>query len=79
MAGLTSRIDDFPEDLEEDDDFDPDTLACCAYWRCGELFETRNSNHRYCRKACRSRQKKWERAEARRVKRETARRRFRND
>ena len=54
--------DDFPED----DDLDPERLAVCGYWRCGELFERRTANHRYCRKACRSRQKKWERAQARR-------------
>ena len=51
----------------EDGDFDPERLASCAYWRCGELFETRSVNHRYCRKACRSRQKKWERSQQRKA------------
>ena len=59
-------IDDLDDDLLEDEDFDPERLASCAYWRCGELFEMRNAHHRYCRKACRSRQKKWQRAQARR-------------
>ncbi len=45
---------------------DPDRLAVCAYWRCGELFERRSANQRYCRKACRSRQNKWLRAVERR-------------
>ena len=54
-------------DGEADDlDFDPDRLAVCGYWRCGELFERRTSNQRYCRKACRSRQNKWLRAVERR-------------
>jgi hypothetical protein len=75
---LTGRIDDDPADeLDDDrfdDDVDPDRLAECAYWRCDVLFETRGANHRYCRKACRSRQKKWERAQARRAAREARRR-----
>ncbi|MDH3753167.1 MAG: hypothetical protein OEU32_04770 [Acidimicrobiia bacterium] len=62
------------EDPGPDDDFDPDRLAACSYWRCGELFEARGANHRYCRKACRSRQNKWERAERRRMEREVSRR-----
>ena len=60
-------------DDEDADDFDPDRLAECAYWRCGELFEMRTSNQIYCRKACRSRQNKWERAQERRRRREAAR------
>lgn len=61
-------VDDQTED-DVDDDFDPDRLSACAYWRCGELFERRTSNQRYCRKACRSRQNKWLRAvERRRVR-----------
>ncbi len=52
----------------EEQDFDPERLASCAYWRCGELFETRSVNHRYCRKACRSRQKKWERSQERKAR-----------
>ena len=50
----------------EDDWFDPDRLRGCAYWRCGDLFEPRTSNQIFCRKACRSRQRKWERAQERR-------------
>ncbi|MGI9603110.1 MAG: hypothetical protein ACR2QE_14585 [Acidimicrobiales bacterium] len=49
------------------DDFDPERLMGCAYWRCDELFEARHTNHRFCRKACRSRQRKWERAQQRRA------------
>jgi len=56
--------DDLPEDFF-DKDVNPDSLIGCAYWRCGELFERRSVNHQFCRKACRSRQKKWERAQAR--------------
>ncbi len=48
---------------------DPEHLRECAYWRCDELFEARSANHRFCRKACRSRQRKWERARARRLAR----------
>lgn len=63
-----------PEDLDDfdrgdgfdgPDDFDPERITECEYWRCGDLFEAKSSNHRYCRKACRSRQKKWERAQER--------------
>jgi hypothetical protein len=53
----------FPEDF--DNDVDPDRLQVCNYWRCGELFETKSANHQFCRKACRSRQRKWERSQAR--------------
>ena len=55
-----------------DEDFDPDRLAVCAYWRCGQMFERRSFNHRYCRKACRSRQNKWQRAQQRRAARRAA-------
>ena len=58
---------DLPEDF--DDDLDPERLEVCHYWRCGELFETRTSNHQFCRKACRSRQRKWERSQARKAAR----------
>ncbi|MGI9600448.1 MAG: hypothetical protein ACR2QE_01080 [Acidimicrobiales bacterium] len=64
---MTGSIDDWPDD-PADDDFDPERLAECRYWRCGELFERRSTNHRFCRKACRSRQKKWERAQERRAR-----------
>ena len=53
-----------PRPRRTDADFDPERLAVCAYWRCGELFERRTANQRFCRKACRSRQAKWERAQA---------------
>ena len=59
-------IDDAPEDF----DVDPERIIGCAYWRCDELFEARSAQHRFCRKACRSRQRKWERAEARRARRD---------
>ena len=54
-------------------DLDPDRLRGCAYWRCGELFEAKTANQVFCRKACRSRQRKWERAQARRARRDQAR------
>jgi len=60
---------DQSEDFDDDEDFDPDRLSVCAYWRCGELFEQRSTNHIYCRKACRSRQNKWQRAQDRRAAR----------
>ena len=53
-----------------DDVVDEDRLTVCAYFRCGEIFERRNEQHRFCRKACRSRQKKWQRAQARRAKKQ---------
>ena len=66
---MTATEGEYLDGEEEDDDFDPDRLRVCAYWRCGELFERRTGNQRYCRKACRSRQNKWLRAvERRRVK-----------
>ncbi len=58
---------------EDDPDFDPDQLAECRYWRCAELFEPRSANQIYCRKACRSRQNKWQRAQDRREARRLAR------
>lgn len=60
------------EDAEVPDDFDPERLVSCHYWRCGELFEARSANQRFCRKACRSRQRKWERAQNRRKTREAS-------
>lgn len=65
-------LDETPEDLP--DDFDPERLAECRYWRCGQLFEQRSANHIYCRKACRSRQNKWQRAQDRRAGRAAAKR-----
>ena len=53
-------------DEEPDDDFDIDRLSVCSYWRCEMLFERKTANQRYCRKACRSRQNKWQRAQERR-------------
>ncbi len=66
--------DDAPpgDDFESDDGYEPDPerLAECAYWRCGGLFEQRSANHRFCRKACRSRHNKWTRAQERRRRRQ---------
>ena len=67
--------DELPDDFATDDDLDPDRLTVCAYWRCGQLFEQRSVNHIYCRKACRSRQHKWERAQERKAARAEAKRR----
>lgn len=53
------------EPLDDDppfEDVDPEKLAECRYWRCGDLFERRSANNIFCRKACRSRQRKWERS-----------------
>ena len=58
--------DDLPEDWDEPD---PDKLRACEYWRCGDLFEIKTSNQIFCRKACRSRQRKWERSVARKERR----------
>ena len=59
---------------DDDDPFeepvDPDRLMGCAYWRCGDIFERRTANQQFCRKACRSRQRKWERAQERKRIRE---------
>ena len=60
---------DEPDEPDDFDDLDPERLRECAYWRCGELFEARSATHRFCRKACRSRQHKWQRAQDRRVRR----------
>ena len=57
--------DDPFDEFERDPDLDPDRLVGCEYWRCDEIFEQRTANHRFCRKACRSRHHKWERAQAR--------------
>lgn len=54
------------------DDFDPERLSVCEYWRCGDLFERRTANQIFCRKACRSRQRKWERAQVRKGRRAAA-------
>ncbi len=56
-TGLIEESDEFPFE-----DVDPERLTDCRYWRCGELFERRSANHIFCRKACRSRQRKWERS-----------------
>ena len=61
-----AEADGFDGPADFDDDFDPERLAECQYWRCQELFERRTSNQIFCRKACRSRQRKWERAQERR-------------
>lgn len=65
--------DGFGDDGFGDEEVDPERLAVCAYWRCGQLFERRSANHRYCRKACRSRQGKWERARDRKARRDQRR------
>jgi hypothetical protein len=64
-------------DPDDRDLFDPDPerLRECGYWRCGELFEARSVQHRFCRKACRSRQHKWQRAQDRRLRRSAKRNR----
>ena len=67
----TWEVDD--ELWPEDPDLNPDLLRGCAYWRCDELFERKSVNHRFCRKACRSRQKKWEKSVARKAARRAAR------
>ncbi len=67
---LTGRIGEADDDHVSDADFDPERLAVCAYWRCRVLFERRSANQRFCRKACRSRQGKWQRAQERRAARE---------
>ncbi|NNE74111.1 MAG: hypothetical protein HKN26_10635 [Acidimicrobiales bacterium] len=69
---MRGAIDDDPDDWDDadrDDDFDPDRIMECAYWRCGELFEAKSTNHIFCRKACRSRQRKWERSVHRNARR----------
>ena len=79
MAGDTSPDDeahslfpDVPEDFPEDADLNPDRLAACSYWRCEDLFEQRNHNHIFCRKACRSRHHKWARSVARKKAKQEA-------
>lgn len=69
-CGLTGGIEETADD--HDADVDPERLAVCAYWRCGVLFERRSVNQRFCRKACRSRQGKWQRAQERGAAREEA-------
>lgn len=66
-----SEPDEFgpPEDWDEPD---PDKLRECAYWRCGDLFEIKTSNQIFCRKACRSRQRKWERSVERKERKAAA-------
>ena len=59
--------------IERYEVFDPDRLVGCAYWRCDEIFEQRTSNHQFCRKACRSRHHKWNRAQARKQAKADAR------
>lgn len=67
-----ARIDVMWTDDADPDEVDPERLRECAYWRCGELFEARSVQHRFCRKACRSRQHKWQRAQDRRLRRATS-------
>lgn len=56
----------------DDDDIDPERITACSYWRCEELFEMRTANHQFCRKACRSRQRKWERSQERKIRKAEA-------
>ena len=65
---------DEPDDIEDlwEEPENAERIRGCEYWRCGELFEARTSNQIFCRKACRSRQRKWERAQARKVRRAEA-------
>ena len=60
---------ELPEDFDED--VDPERLQVCGYWRCEGLFEAKSVNHQFCRKACRSRQRKWERSVARKARKQT--------
>lgn len=60
------------DEYEDEEPLDPDRLRECEYWRCGDLFEQRTSNQIFCRKACRSRQRKWERAQERKVRKAEA-------
>ena len=69
---LEPRASDLPDDFD-DDEVDPEKLQVCGYWRCGLLFETRSMNHQFCRKACRSRQRKWERSVERKARKLEAR------
>jgi len=76
-VGKTGEVSIEPLDSElpdDWDDLDPEKLRECEYWRCGELFETKTSNQVFCRKACRSRQRKWERAQARKERKQAPRR-----
>ena len=60
-----------PEDIFEEPE-DLEKIRGCEYWRCGELFEARTANQIFCRKACRSRQRKWEQAQVRKSARKAA-------
>lgn len=76
MISLGGEPEDFPMG-----DVDPDKLQVCEYWRCGDLFEQRTANQRFCRKACRSRHHKWTRAQLRKQRKADAkaeRQRLRN-
>ena len=64
---------DLPDDFDEDETFNPDRLQVCGYWRCEGLFEAKSANHQFCRKACRSRQRKWERSVARKERKKQQR------
>ena len=61
---------DLPDDW--DDEVNPDKLQVCSYWRCELLFEAKTTNHLFCRKACRSRQRKWERSVERKKRKAAA-------
>lgn len=71
---MTDFINELPDDLPDDfEDLDPERLRECDYWRCGELFEAKTANQIFCRKACRSRQRKWERAQERKERKRSGR------
>jgi len=74
QACFTRGVEPLPSDLPDDwdDNFNPDSLTGCAYWRCEQIFEARTANHQFCRKACRSRQRKWERSQARKARKAAA-------
>ena len=71
---MTDFINELPDDLPDDfEELDPERLRECGYWRCGDLFEAKTSNQIFCRKACRSRQRKWERAQERKERKRSGR------
>lgn len=69
-----SRDEMIPDEGFPEDDVDPEKLQVCEYWRCGDMFEQRTANQRFCRKACRSRHHKWTRAQARKERKAQAKR-----
>lgn len=70
----SGRDEMLPDESFPEDDVDPEKLQVCEYWRCGDMFEQRTANQRFCRKACRSRHHKWTRAQARKERKAQAKR-----